>query len=317
MILKNIWTKLSKHFVALAPMAGVTDFPFREILCEIGKPDLFFTEFVSTEHVVRHPGTVPLILKFSKKQKPIIAQFFGCKPAQFEYCAAFALKLGFNGIDINMGCPDRKVQKQGAGSELIRNPELAREIIRATIRGCEGKIPVSIKTRLGYDEKDIARYLESLKDIVKEEDISAITIHGRTVKQGYLGEADWDMIGKFAKEFKKSNKNIVVIGNGDIKSIEQGKILAEKYGVDGIMIGREALHNPWIFSGKENINLKTRIRVALKHTRIFEKHYNDEKSFSLMKKYYKSYFSGIAGDLFTKKELMECKNIDEAKIILS
>lgn len=321
--MKNIWKKLPKHFVDLAPMAGVTDFPFREILCEIGKSDLFFTEFVSTEHVVRHPDKVPLILKYSKKQKPIIAQFFGCKPKQFEYCAELAVKLGFDGIDINMGCPDRKVQKQGAGSELIRNSELAREIIRSAIRGCGGKIPVSIKTRLGYNKKDIGDWIF---DILGE-GVSAITIHGRTVKQGYVGEADWEAIGEITKKIKKSFPDITVIGNGDIKDIEQGKILAKKYGVDGVMIGRAVLKNPWIFSKSKstrikdeslqmNPNIKERIRVALKHTNIFEKFYNDEKSFALLKKYYKGYLSGVPVDLVPKKELMECKNIDEAKTIL-
>jgi len=324
--MKNFWTKLPKHFIALAPMAGVTDFPFREILCEIGKPDLFFTEFVSTEMIYRRGAvsapdkkggmTPPLQLHFSKKEKPIIAQFFGCKPEQFRICAQLAVKLGFDGIDINMGCPDRKVQKQGAGSELIRNPELVRKIIQATIEGCGEKIPVSLKTRLGYDKKDIPRYLEILKDIIAEKKITAITIHGRTVRQGYSGEADWEMIGKFAKEFKKISKNTVVIGNGDVKNVEQEKNLAEKYGVDGVMIGRQVLKNPWVFSGKEDVSLKERIKIALKHTELFEKFHGREANIGAMKKYYKGYFAGIAGDSFPKKRLMESKDVGEVKIIL-
>jgi nifR3 family TIM-barrel protein len=328
---KNIWQKLinKKPFICLAPMAGVTDFPFREILAEIGspvykkrgKPDLFFTEFISVEGIWRGSGfgrhyNLPIQymnqLVFSKKQRPIIVQFFGCRPEQFEYCARLALKLGFDGIDINMGCPDRNVLKQRAGSGLIRNPELAREIVRATIRGCDGKIPVSIKTRLGYNKKDIGYWIS---DILGE-GVSAITIHGRTVKQGYSGEADWKEIGETTKEIKKKFPNIVVVGNGDIKDIEQGKMLSKKYGVDGVMIGRAILKNPWVFSGKENIGLKTRLRVALKHTKIFEKFYGKEKSFSLMKKYYKGYLLGVNGDLFDKKSLMDAKNIEETKRIL-
>jgi len=355
----NIWQKLARNkkpFFCLAPMAGVTDFAFREILAEIGGPDLFFTEFVSTEMVARNFFEVgssdptptkkfrkdlPPILNFSEKQHPIIAQFFGCKPEQFRICASLAVKLGFDGIDINLGCPDRKVLKQGAGSELIKNPKLVEKIIRATIEGCGGKIPVSIKTRLGYDKKNIQEYLEILKNIAAEGNISAITIHGRTVKQGYSGKADWGEIGKFAKELKKAyigqtygnyrRSDLCVIGNGDIKSIEQGKKLAEKYGLDGVMIGRQILRNPWVFNKSESLqikdrmnpNINERVRVALKHTKLFEKFYRVgsgnptlTSNIGAMKKYYKAYLSGIPADLVSKKELMECKSVGEAKRLL-
>lgn len=334
--MQNFWQKLAKNkklITILAPMSGVMDFPFREIIAEIGKPSVFFTEFISTEGIVRNSVGITLNMflqykqqmHFSRKQRPIIVQFFGCKPEQFEYCARIAVKLGFEGIDINMGCPDRKVQKQGAGSELIKNPQLVKEIIRAVKKGCDDKIPISIKTRLGWKRKDILGYLKILRDIVAEGDISAITIHGRTVTQGYSGQADWDEIGKFAKELKSVKPDLVVIGNGDVKNLDQAKILAKKYGVDGVMIGRQILHNPWVFDKHESLqiekqittnNIKKRIKIALKHTRLFEKFYGKEKSFSLMKKYYKTYFLGVSGEMFPKKELMECKSIREAKKIL-
>jgi nifR3 family TIM-barrel protein len=311
----NIWQKLTKKkepFFILAPMAGVTDSPFRRMIVKIGKPDLFFTEFVSTEHIVR-VNKIPDVLRIDKSERPIIAQFFGCKPEQFRVAAKLALKLKFDGIDINMGCPDRKVQKQGSGSELIKNPKLMREIIRVVREVVGDKVPVSIKVRLGYEKKDIRDWI---LDIL-EEGIDAVTIHGRTAKQGYTGEADWEAIGEIAKEIKKRFPNIIVIGNGDVKSIEMGKQLAKKYGVDGVMIGREALHNPWVFSGKKDVGLKIRSKLALEHTQIFEKFYGPRNSFGAMKKYYKAYFSGVSGELFPKKELMDSKSAKEAKKILS
>ena len=214
--MKNFWQKLAKKkkpFFALAPMAGVTDSPFRRMVAKIGKPDLFFTEFVSTEMIYRRGAvsapdsktqggvTPPLQLRFSEKERPIIAQFFGCKPEQFQVCAQLAVKLKFDGIDINMGCPDKKVQKQGSGSELIKNPKLMREIIR-TVREVVGdKMPISVKTRIGYSKKDLSHIWEIIN-----EDIDAITIHGRTAKQGYSGEADWEVIGEIAKTINQKIK---------------------------------------------------------------------------------------------------------------
>jgi len=311
--MKNIWKKLAKKkkpFFILAPMAGVTDSIFRRMILKLGKPDLFFTEFVSTEHIVRVDKT-PNILKYSKKERPLIVQFFGSRQEQFEICARLALKLGFDGIDINMGCPDVKVQKQGAGSELIRNPQLAREIICAVKKGCGGKIPISIKTRLGYRQKDIENWIF---DILSE-DVSAITIHGRMAKQGYLGAADWDEIGKIAQKIRKRFPDITIVGNGDVKNIEHGKELAERHGVDGIMIGREVMHNPWIFSNK-NPTLKEKLKTALMHTKMFSKVHEDDHSFSAIKKYYKAYISGFSGATKFRYELMQSKNAREAiKII--
>jgi len=222
-----------------------------------------------------------------------------------------AVKLGFDGIDINIGCPDRKVLKQGAGSELIKNPKLAVGIIQAVKKGCDKKLPVSVKTRIGYSKKDFNHILA-----VAKEGVNAIAVHGRTVKQGYGGEADWEAIEETARLVKKINPKTMVIGNGDVKNREQAGEFQKKYGVDGIMIGRAALHNPWVFSGKKNVSLKTRLKTALKHTELFEKHHGNEANIGAMKKYYKGYFSGVAGNLFPKKELMESKNVDEAKMIL-
>ncbi|MDD5731737.1 MAG: tRNA-dihydrouridine synthase [Patescibacteria group bacterium] len=316
---KQKLAKGKKPIAILAPMSGVTDFPFREILCEIGKPDVIFTEFVSTEMIYRRGAvsapdkkggvTPPLQLQFSKKQRPIVVQFFGSRPEQFEYCAKLAVKLGFDGIDINMGCPDRKVQKQGAGSELIKNPKLAAEIIRAVKKGCGGKLPVSVKTRLGYRKKD----LEWIRFLL-EQDLDALTIHGRTASQGYGGEADWEMIGEAVKLRNKMKLKTLIIGNGDVKDLCRGAIHCAQYGTDGFMIGRQILHNPFVFCRDERpfVSTEERIKVALKHIKLFEKFYDSKKDFSLMKKYLKAYLSGTE----LKKDLMEAKTIKEARKIL-
>lgn len=319
--MKNFWLKLPKHFTALAPMSGVTDFPFREMVAGIGSPDIFFTEFISTEGVVRSVGNshgyslqYAKQMHFSKKQRPIIVQFFGSKPEQFEYCARLAVRYKFDGIDINMGCPDRKVLKQGAGSDLIKNPQLVKEIIQSAKKGCGGKLPISVKTRLGYDKKD----LEWIRFLLSQ-DLDALTIHGRYAKQGYAGIADWDAIGEIVKMRDKMKLKTLIIGNGDVKDLAHGKILAEKYGVDGFMIGRQILHNLWVFRREQPWLIPTvreRVKIALKHTKLFEKFYGSQKDIGLMKKYYKAYFSGVSGDIFPKKELMECKNIKEAKRLL-
>lgn len=311
----NIWKKLAKKkkpFFILAPMAGVTDSPFRQMVCKIGKPDIMFTEFVSTEHIARVDKT-PLVLKYSKKESPVMAQFFGCKLEQFEKCAKLALELGFDGIDINMGCPDRKVQKQGSGSELIKNPELAIKIIREIKKIVGDKIPVSIKTRIGYSKKDDSHILA-----IAKEGVAAVTIHGRTAKQGYSGEADWEEIGRLSGLIKKINPETVVIGNGDVKNLEQGRELAKKYGVDGVMIGRQILHDPWVFGGKSP-TVKKRLKMCLDHTLLYKKFYKvkDEKGYKadvgVMKKYYKAYLAGVPKDLVCKKELMEARTFTEAE----
>uniref|UniRef100_A0A7C4R9Z2 tRNA-dihydrouridine synthase n=1 Tax=candidate division CPR3 bacterium TaxID=2268181 RepID=A0A7C4R9Z2_UNCC3 len=333
----NIWKKFAKTkkpFFILAPMAGVTDSPFRQMILKLGRPDLVFTEFVSTEMIWRNTPTskagvnpdlggrgkkeIPLVLKYSKKERPLIVQFFGCKVDQFETCARLAIKLGFDGIDINVGCPDKKVLKQGSGSELIKNPELVIEIIRKVKEMVEGKIPVSVKTRIGYSEKNLDHIL-----VIAKEGVDAITIHGRTAKQGYSGLSDWDTIGEVAKKIKKVNPSIIVVGNGDIKDIRSGALLCAKYGVDGVMIGRRILSNPWVF-GEKDPGIEERLKAALKHTLLYKKHYLStslkasikEASIGAMKKYYKAYLSGFSEASNIRKPLMEVKSFEEAERLL-
>jgi len=352
-LMQNIWQKLAenkKPFSVLAPMAGVTDFVFREMIADITErdatkhskvgPDLFFTEFISTEMIVRSGlmqiGTrisadkLPNIFHFSEKQKPIIIQFFGSKPEQFEYCARLIVEMNgrsslrYDGIDINMGCPDKKVQKQGAGSELINNPELAIEIIQAVKKVCGDQIPISVKTRVGYREINF----DHIKKIA-EEGVAAITIHGRTAFQGYAGKANWTAIGQAADVIKKINKDVIVIGNGDIKDIDTGNFLCQQFGLDGFMIGRQVLKSPFAFKLESDLNIEERLELCLKHTELFHQFYsngvtvkdddfssNNRVSFGAMKKYYKAYLGGFRGASEFRKELMNAKDFEEGLGVL-
>lgn len=259
-MIKGFWKKLknkNRPILALAPMADVTDATFRRIIAKYGKPDVMFTEFVSCDGLCSEgrKNLLP-ILKYSEKERPIVAQIFGAKPENFYKAAKIIKKLGFDGIDINMGCPDKKVLKQGAGAALMKNPDLAREIIRQTKKGARlsggqaEKLPVSIKTRIGYDKYDKKEFKKWLVALLETKP-AAITIHGRTKKEMSLVSAHWDIIAEAVKirnEFDGSKNRTLILGNGDVKSVADAKEKARISGVDGVMIGRAIFGNPWLFS---------------------------------------------------------------------
>ena len=178
----NFWEKLNKPIFVLAPMADVTDAAFRRIIAKYGKPDVFWTEFVSADGLTLAPeeGRKKLLrdLEYSESERPIVAQFFTSNPENMKKAAELAVELGFDGIDINMGCPDKSVEKQKAGAALIKNPKLAREIIRAAKAGA-GSLPVSVKTRLGYNKDELETWLPELL----AEEPAVVTIHARTRKE--------------------------------------------------------------------------------------------------------------------------------------
>ncbi|HAU07986.1 MAG: tRNA-dihydrouridine synthase [Candidatus Yanofskybacteria bacterium GW2011_GWF1_44_227] len=332
----NFWQKLvkkKKPFFALAPMADVTDPVFRQVILKCGKPDVLWTEFVSVDGLSSNKGYKKLIrhLKFSKKEKPIVVQFFGTKPENFYKCAQLAVKLGFDGIDINMGCPVKKVAKQGAGAKLISNSELAKEIIIATKRGAgsgSSRIPVSVKTRIGFNKIDTKNWIS---EIIRAKP-DAITVHGRTSKELSMVPAHWDEIAKATKLIKKAG--IVAIGNGDVLSVGEGMDKAKRYGVDGIMIGRGIFQNPWVFSEGNfpkgifdpalsdekapfSSERNKRIKLALYHLKLHEKFWGKERNYDNMKKFFKMYISGWEGAKELRMELMITKSATEAFTILT
>jgi len=310
---QGFWLKLKKPFFILAPMHDITDIAFRQMFVNYGKPDVFYTEFVSADGLCSI-GKKKLLqcLAFKKNEKPIVAQLFGSNPDNFFKAAKIIKTLGFDGIDINMGCPDKKIEKQGAGAILIKNFKLAREIIRATKNGAD-QLPVSIKTRVGYEKNILTTWLNEL---LAEEPV-AIAIHARTKKELFSPPAHWEAV-KEAVEIAKKSKTLI-IGNGDITSFEEGKIKAKETGADGIMIGRATIGNPWIFNSKKNIQSispKEKIMAVKKHILLFNQHLQGIKKFVTLKKYFKGYLNGFPEAKIIRMKLMETNDLKEIEKIL-
>ncbi|MGE5298056.1 MAG: tRNA dihydrouridine synthase [Acidobacteriaceae bacterium] len=302
---KNFWQKLKKPIIALAPMADVTDAAFRRILVKYGKPDVLWTEFVSADGLCSDGRQHLLLhLKYTQKEHPIIAQIFGSDPQKIKQAARIIQDLKFDGLDINMGCPDRKILKQGAGAELIKDFYLAKQIIRAAKQGAP-KIPISVKTRIGYNRIELKDWLINLL----EEEVAAITIHGRTKKELSLVPAHWDSIAEavnIARKFERNKKHqTIILGNGDVTGLKDAFSKIKQSGVDGIMIGRGVFGNPWVFNKKRlgmEPTIKEKLNAMAEHTKLFEKLFKEKKSFNLMKKFFKAYVADFpgAGDLRKK-----------------
>ncbi len=249
--MSNFWPKLPKPFLVLAPMENVTDYVFREVIAKVAKPDVFFTEFTSADGLFSKGREVVIRkLQYSQLQRPIVAQIWGKEPENFYKASQLVKDLKFDGLDINMGCPDRGIVKNGAGAGLVGNYSLTKEIINAVKKG-SGNLAISVKTRLGQENIITERWIEFLL----EQDIDALTIHGRTAKQMSKGEASWEAVGKGVKIKNKISPKTILIGNGDIGSYEQAKDKHDTYGVDGIMIGRGIFSNPWIFEKSQKLKI--------------------------------------------------------------
>ena len=337
----NIWNDLPKPIIGLSPMDGVTDASFRHIVATHGRPDILFTEFTNVGEICRSRKGGWGAFQYSPQERPILAQLYGKDPELFYQAAHIVCEMGFDGLDINMGCPSKNVASSGSGAALIRTPERALKIMEAAHRGIEDwangqsleeagvrptiiekviqmnsenawtppshtertSIPLSVKTRIGYD----AVVIEEWSDCLTQGNPKAISIHGRTLQQMYRGQADWEAIGLAAQLIQK--KGILVLGNGDIKSLEDALVAIQRYGVDGVLIGRAALGNPWVFrqihnlrrslaSGAppnfsiEDIDLAARFRMILEHAAYFESK-NPEGGFPRMRKHLGWYCSGF------------------------
>lgn len=321
--MSNFWTNLPKPVFCLAPMANVTDAAFRRIISKYAKPDIMFTEFVSVDGLCSRGAKNMVELMYNEKERPIVAQLFGSKPKNFEKAAKIIAKLGFDGIDINFGCPQKNIIKQGAGAHLIKNPDLAQEIIRATKKG-SANLPISVKTRIGYNKNEIETWIPA---ILKEKP-SAIIVHGRTKKEMSKVPAHWDVIARAVKirdtiQHSKSAPTLI-IGNGDVKSINDAYTKIKKYGVDGVMVGRMVLGNPLffrqlIFRGVANNCIPTKnekLNILIEHTKLFEKLLGKHKNFSIMKKHYKAYVSGWKSAKALRTQLMDARNSEHVKKII-
>jgi nifR3 family TIM-barrel protein len=308
----GFWSKLKKPIMVLAPMANVTDEAFRRVIAKYGKPDVTWTEFVSCDGLCSE-GRERLLPDFwySESERPIVAQIFGATPENFYMTAKLIKELGFDGIDINMGCPDRSVLRQGAGASLIKTPELAKEIMAATKEGAPD-LPLSVKTRIG----DTKNTLETWLPVLLSEKPAAITIHARTRKELSLVPAKWETV-KQAVEIAKGTGTLI-LGNGDVENLEQAKQRVEETGVDGVMIGRGIFGNPWLFSGRnrDEIPIEERMRVMLEHTYLFEQIFPGIKNFDVMKKHYKAYVNNFPGASEMRAKMFESKNADEVAAIV-
>lgn len=325
----NFWQKLNKPILVLAPMADVTDAAFRRIIAKYGKPDVMWTEFVSADGLMS-PGREVLLndLKFTESERPIVAQLFSGHPDKMRGAAELCLKLGFDGIDINMGCPDRSIEKQCAGAGLIKDSKLAKEIIRAAKEGA-GDIPVSVKTRSGYNKDEIDTWIPALL----EEDIAALTLHVRTRKEMSNVPARWQDLTRVVAIRDQMKKETLILGNGDLKDLNDAKIKVKESGADGAMLGRAIFGNPFLFRNKNVLcevegqyipSTKEKLDVMVEHTKLFEELLGypakggsaySGKSFAIMKKHYKAYVNGFGGARELRMELMEAPNATQVEAI--
>lgn len=312
----NFWQQLArdhKPFLVLAPMDGVTDYVFRELIAGIAPPDVMVTEFTNTEALVSrgYEKTIPRF-RYSEKQRPIVAQIWGTDLKNFFSVAKLIKDLGFDGIDINMGCPDRAVMRLGSGACLINTPVIAGKIITAVKEGAPG-MPVSVKTRLGVKSIVTDTWIRFLL----EQRLDAITIHGRTAKELSRVPAHWDEIGKAVTIRDTLSPATIIIGNGGIINREQALQVHETFGVDGVMIGTGIFHNPWVFekTPKEHTK-KEMLGVLLQHAKQYEDTYPGERRFAAMRKYFKIYVRSFFGATTLMKALMETKNFSQVEALV-
>jgi len=307
----NFWHNLTKPILALAPMAGVTDPAFRRIIAKYGKPDVLWTEFVSADGLFLG-GYDALIkdLEFTQSERPIVAQFLTSNPDMMRKAASLARELGFDGLDINMGCPDKSIEKRGAGANLIKHPELAQEIIRAAKEGA-GSLPVSVKTRIGWMKNE----LETLLPALLEVEPAVITIHARTRNEMSRVPARWEHI-KYAVEIRnEKGSETLIFGNGDVCSVAEALQKVKETGCDGVMIGRAICGNPWLFAKDSPKFLpKDKLEVLVEHTKLFQE-LLPHKRFELMKKHYKAYVTGWDGAMELRMKLMDARNATEVAFI--
>ena len=343
----SFWQQLKTPFLTVAPMADVTDAPFRRLIAKysahqradgtVGGPDVMWTEFVAADGLVRatEEGKRKLMadLIYTEAERPIVAQLFTSNEEHMEYAARLCLELGFDGVDINMGCPDRSIERQGCGSAMIKTPAVARAIIQAAKRGArseEGGIPVSVKTRLGYFQDEVETWIPT----VLAERPAALTIHARTRKEMSKVPARWERVARVVELRDQLAPEVKIIGNGDVLSLDDAHHKLTHSGADGAMVGRALFGNPWFFhptkrlpwrlttlptsgvdrdsilttdmseAGVTYVTVAERLQVLVEHATLFEQ-LLPHKSFAIMKKHFKAYVSGFPGAAPLRATLME------------
>jgi nifR3 family TIM-barrel protein len=344
----GFWHELKRPIIGLSPMDGVTDQPYRFIQKKYGQPDVVYTEFATVEGFCRGVDKPLDDFLYDETQRPIVGQIYGTTPQYFRETALALCQLGFDGIDINMGCPAKSVAHSGAGAALILTPKLAQRIFKGvkagvtdwqkgkTVRDCKNitknlakiieerqsklpakyqqhdrPIPVTVKTRVGFDIKVIQDWIETLLEV----EPVAIAIHGRTLRQGYGGLADWDEIGKAVQTAKGAGT--LILGNGDVINRSQALAKVRNYGVDGVLLGRGTFGNPWAFLDQE-VDINTRAKVCLEHSQLFEKTFKDHENYRFlpMRKHLGWYIKGIPNATTIRVELVRAENAAQVVEIL-
>lgn len=294
----------------MAPMEDVTDAAFRRMFAKYGKPDVTWTEFTSADGLVLAPekGQKALRAKllYTEAERPIVAQLFSAVPERMEKAAAICAELGFDGIDINMGCPDKAVEKGGSGAALIRTPTLASELIEAARRGAGSK-PVSVKTRIGYNTDEIDTWIPHL---LSHRPV-ALTVHLRTRKEMSDVPAHWEHMPRIAKLRADLSPTTRLIGNGDVLNLVHGRELVAQSGCDGAMIGRGIFGNPWLFAEKIPTPHE-RVAALIEHIELFDQLLGETVNFATMKKHFKAYINGWDHAKDLRVALMETQNATEA-----
>jgi len=365
----SFWDNLHKPIIGLAPMDGVTDAPCRTMHGLYGRPDVVLTEFTNVEGLWRGSDRIYRDFLYTPAERPVVAQIFGCQPAYFYKAAHVVCELGFDGLDINMGCPAKTITNRGGGAALIRIPDTAKAIIRAAQQGvrdwANGQtledlamdperikrirqmneervrvwgdrpeierrlIPVSVKTRLGYDSVVITDWVQELLELEPH----VISIHGRTLAQHYKGEADWDAIAAAAEIVRKTNT--LIFGNGDIQSLYQAAQRIRAAGVHGVLIGRASFGNPWLFREREQLrkllnsgtnptmqdlpeaapSREERLLMALEHARVHAK-LKGEDHFVELRKHMGWYLGHFRGAKRVRNELVRINSLADVECII-
>ena len=308
--------------MALAPMEDVTDTVFRELIMSVSDPDrlqVVFTEFTSVDGLCHDTGREKVSERLrvtgteesylTAKNIKIVAQLWGSDPEKFFRAGRMISdNYSFAGIDINMGCPVKKIIKHGSCSALIKQPMLAAEIIQAAKEG--SGMSVSVKTRIGFHHVVTESWVSHLLDTP----VDAITLHARTQRMLSEGQADWNEVAKAVKLRNDSGKSIAILGNGDVMSYNQAKILAEKTGADGVMIGRGIFSNPWLFGRDDSPKLpEEKLDLLCRHVELFIRTFGDSKHFAILKRFFKIYIQGFTGASSLRKELMNTTGIGDVQ----
>lgn len=312
---ENFWRDLPKPFFVLAPMEDVTDVVFRHVVSKAGRPDVFFTEFTNSDSYC-HPDGIQSVrgrLTFTEDEQPMVAHIWGDNPEYFRQMSIGMAELGFKGIDINMGCPVPNVVTRGKGSGLILRPDVAAELIEAAKAG---GLPVSVKTRLGNN--DINEWEEWLTHILKQ-DIANLSIHLRTRKEMSQADAHWELIPEIKELRDRIAPNTLITINGDIPDRQKGQELAEKYGIDGVMIGRGIFKNPFAFEKEPREHTSEEYLDLLRYQLDLQDKFAEEvpRSITGLHRFFKIYVKGFRGAGELRNQLMNTKSTDEVRQLLA